>query len=135
MKTKTQKLFITGFGDFLSREDGCLKVRHADKTAEKYPLFDNLIGEIQIAAGNSASIVALETVAMWNIDCVFLTQNGRPLAYLKSLEDDSHVKTRIAQYEAARALTSSLTCTLTCLLLLTHTHSHSARARTENTKQ
>jgi CRISPR-associated protein Cas1 len=31
-----------------------------------------------------------------------LTQRGNPIAYLRSLEDDSHVKTRVCQYEALK---------------------------------
>jgi hypothetical protein len=42
------------------------------------------VGEIQISMGNSASVVALVTAAFWNIDCVFLTSRGNPVAVLKS---------------------------------------------------
>jgi CRISPR-associated protein Cas1 len=44
----------------------------------------------------------LATCAFWGIDLVILTQRGNPVAFLKSLEDESHVKTRIAQYEALK---------------------------------
>jgi CRISPR-associated protein Cas1 len=43
---------------------------------------------------------ALAACGFWGIDCLFLTQKGRPVAMLKSLDDDSHVNTRICQYEA-----------------------------------
>jgi CRISPR-associated protein Cas1 len=43
---------------------------------------------------------ALASCGFWGIDCLFLTQKGRPIAMLKSLDDDSHVKTRVCQYEA-----------------------------------
>ena len=33
---------------------------------------------------------------------LILTQRGNPVACLKSLDDDSHVRTRIAQYEALK---------------------------------
>lgn len=33
---------------------------------------------------------------------MFLTQKGRPVAMLKSFDDDSHVKTRVCQYEASK---------------------------------
>jgi CRISPR-associated protein Cas1 len=42
------------------------------------------------------------TCGFWGIDVLFLTQRGNPVAILKSLEDDSHVKTRISQYEALK---------------------------------
>jgi CRISPR-associated protein Cas1 len=43
---------------------------------------------------------ALTSCGFWGIDCLFLTQKGRPVAMLKSLDDDSHVNTRVCQYEA-----------------------------------
>jgi CRISPR/Cas system-associated endonuclease Cas1 len=39
-------------------------------------------------------------MAFWGIDAMTMTQRGRPVAKLKSLDDNSHVATRIAQYEA-----------------------------------
>jgi CRISPR-associated protein Cas1 len=102
MKTRMEKIAITDYGAFLGRADGCLTVRHQDKKVERYPLFDNEVGEIQISMGNSASVTALATAAMWGIDIVLTTQRGNPVAVLKSLENDSHVKTRIAQYEALK---------------------------------
>jgi CRISPR/Cas system-associated endonuclease Cas1 len=33
---------------------------------------------------------------------LFLTQKGKPVAMLRTLDDDSHVKTRICQYEALK---------------------------------
>jgi CRISPR-associated protein Cas1 len=102
MKTRTQKIFLDDYGDFLGRADGCLTVRHRDKKIEKYPLFDNEVGEIQLSMGNSVSSVALATCAFWGIDLVLLTQRGQPIAFLKSLDDDSHVKTRIRQYQSLK---------------------------------
>lgn len=43
---------------------------------------------------------ALASCGFWGIDCLFLTQKERPVAMLRSLDDDSHVNTRICQYEA-----------------------------------
>jgi CRISPR-associated protein Cas1 len=79
-----------------------LIVRDRKGKVEKYPLFENEIGEVQIRIGNSVSSGALATCAFWGIDLLILTQRGNPVGYLKSLDDDSHVKTRIAQYEALR---------------------------------
>jgi CRISPR-associated protein Cas1 len=55
-----------------------------------------------IKSGNSVSSGALASCGFWGIDCLFLTQKGRPVAMLRSLDDDSHVKTRISQYEASK---------------------------------
>lgn len=45
---------------------------------------------------------ALASCGFWGIDCLFPTQKGRPVARLRSLDDDSHVKTRVCQYEASK---------------------------------
>jgi CRISPR-associated endonuclease Cas1 len=43
------------------------------------------------------SVLSVSTVV---VRVMILTQRGRPVAMLKSLDDDSHVKTRLCQYEA-----------------------------------
>jgi len=102
VKAKADKVFLDGFGSFLGRDKGCLVVRDKERTETRYPLFDNKIGEIQIRSGNSISAGALATCGFWNIDVLILTGRGHPVAILKSLYDDSHVKTRIGQYEATK---------------------------------
>jgi len=102
MKTRTAKIFLDDCGSFLGRGEGCLIVRDRKGKVEKYPLFENEIGEVHVRIGNSVSSAALATCAFWNIDLLILTQRGNPVAYLRSLDDDSHVKTRIAQYEALK---------------------------------
>jgi CRISPR-associated endonuclease Cas1 len=39
-------------------------------------------------------------MGFWDIDVMILTQKGRSVAMLKSLDDDAHVPTRVCQYEA-----------------------------------
>jgi CRISPR-associated protein Cas1 len=102
MKTRTQKIFLDDCGSFMGRGKGCLIVRDREGKVKKYPLFENEIGEVHIRIGNSVSSAALATCAFWGIDTLILTQRGNPVAYVKSLEDDSHVETRIAQYEALK---------------------------------
>ena len=60
------------------------------------------VSEIQIRTGNLVSSGALATCAFWNVNVIVLTQYGNPIAVLKSLNDDDHVKTRICQYEALK---------------------------------
>ena len=43
----------------------------------------------------------LSLTRFWDIDVLVLTQRGSPVAMLKSLDDDSHVQTRVAQYQAS----------------------------------
>jgi CRISPR-associated protein Cas1 len=82
-------------------EKGCFVVKDKEGNLEKHPLFEDSIGEIQIRSGNTVSSGALASCGFWGIDCIFLTQKGRPVAMLKSLElDDANVKTRLQQYEA-----------------------------------
>jgi len=45
---------------------------------------------------------ALASLGFWGINVVIATKNGRPIAMLKNLTDDSYVKTRICQYEALK---------------------------------
>jgi CRISPR-associated protein Cas1 len=100
MKTKTVKIALEGFGSYLGMEKGCFVVRDRNGTTERYPLFENEIAEVQIKSGNSVSSGALASLGFWGIDLLILTQRGNPVAVLRSLDDDSHVQTRISQYEA-----------------------------------
>lgn len=102
MKSKIMKIFLDDSGSFLGRGKGCLIVRDRKGKVEEYPLFENEVGEVQIRIGNSVSSGALATCAFWGIDVLILTQRGNPVAVLKSLDDDSHVKTRVCQYEAMK---------------------------------
>ncbi len=100
MKVKTEKIVLDEFGSFLGAREGCLIVRDKQNNAQKYPLFENQVGEILIKMGNSVSSTALSTCALWGIDVLITSRRGHPIAYLKAIDDDSHVQTRISQYEA-----------------------------------
>lgn len=101
--SKILKLALDDRGSYLGMEKGCLVLKDKEGKTEKYPLFESEIGEIEFRSGNTVSTGALASCGFWGIDCLFLTQKGRPVAMLKSLDDDSHVKTRICQYEAFRS--------------------------------
>lgn len=100
MKTRVVKISLDGYGSFLGREKGCLAVKDRTGKVKKYPLFENEIAEIRIKSGNTVSSGALATCGFWGIDCLILTQRGNPVAILKSLSGDCHVRTRICQYQA-----------------------------------
>ncbi len=102
VKCKTVKVSLDSNGSYLGMEKGCFMIKDKNGNVERYPLFESEIGEIQIKSGNTVSSSALATCGFWGIDCLFLTQKGRPVAMLKSLDDDSHVKTRVSQYEALK---------------------------------
>jgi CRISPR-associated endonuclease Cas1 len=100
LKTKTVKIALEGFGSYLGMEKGCFVVKDRNGMTERYPLFEKQISEVQIKSGNSVSSGALASLGFWGIDLLILTQKGNPVAMLRSLDDDSHVNTRICQYEA-----------------------------------
>jgi len=101
-KAGIAKLVLDGYGSYLGVQKGCLVVKAKTGKTADYPLFEREIGEVVLKSGNTVSTGALATMGFWGIDCLVLTRKGRPVALLKSLDDDSHVKTRIAQYEAYR---------------------------------
>jgi CRISPR-associated endonuclease Cas1 len=53
-----------------------------------------------LKAGNLVSTNALETALEWKVSVLLTRWNGEPLGFIKALDDDSHVKTRLMQYEA-----------------------------------
>ncbi len=65
---------------------------------EKVPFFK--VGQIILQSGNAVSTGALTSAGFWGIDVLFLTSSGKPVATMVSLDDYSHVKTRIMQYQA-----------------------------------
>ena len=67
---------------------------------KNYPHFEKEIGECILKSGSYVSVDALIDLALWNIDTYIMTKHNRVVAFLKNLEDDSHVKTRVSQYQA-----------------------------------
>jgi len=94
------RLVLDGYGSFLGMEKGCFVVKDKDGSVERYPLFEKEIGEVVLKSGNTVSVGALASLGFWGVDVVILTRKGRPVAMVKSLDDDSHVETRLYQYEA-----------------------------------
>jgi CRISPR-associated protein Cas1 len=98
--SKTLKIELSDYGSYLGRNRGCFEVRNKDGRIEQYPHFEKQIGECVLKSGSYVSTDALIDLALWNIDTYIMTKRNRVVAVLKNLEDDSHVKTRIAQYQA-----------------------------------
>lgn len=97
---KTLKIELSDYGDYLGRGEGCFEVRNKKNEAQCYPHFEKEIGEAVLKSGSYVSVDALIDLALWNIDTYIMTKRNRVVAVLKNLEDDSHVKTRVAQYSA-----------------------------------
>jgi CRISPR-associated protein Cas1 len=100
MKAKVQKIILNDHGFYLGMEKGCLTVRDREGNVQKFSMFDNEIGEIVLTSGNAISTSVLASCGFWNIPIVIMTRNHKPIAVLRSLDDDEHIKTRLAQYEA-----------------------------------
>jgi CRISPR-associated endonuclease Cas1 len=95
------KIVLEGVGSYLGMEKGCFILKSREGKVERYPLFEQEIGEVILKSGNSISTGALASFGFWDIDVLIMTSRGRPVAMLRSLDDDSYVKTRICQYQAS----------------------------------
>ncbi len=100
---KEQKIVLDSKGSYFGMEKGCFVVKDREGKSEKYPLFEKEIGEVTLKSGNFVSTGALASCGFWDIDVMIMTQRGRPVAILKGLDDDAHVETRLAQYDAFRS--------------------------------
>ncbi|UCE16684.1 MAG: CRISPR-associated endonuclease Cas1 [Candidatus Bathyarchaeota archaeon] len=101
-RAKVLKIVLDDRGSYLGMEKGCFVVRDRNDNVERFPLFENEVGEVVLKSGNAVSTGALASLGFWGVDVLVLTQRGRPVAMLKSLDDDSHVETRVCQYEALK---------------------------------
>lgn len=97
---KTLKVELSDYGSYLGRAEGCFEVRNQNGKTERFPHFEKEIGEAVLKSGSYVSVDALIDLALWNIDTYIMTRKNRVVAVLRNLEDDSHVLTRLAQYEA-----------------------------------
>jgi CRISPR-associated protein Cas1 len=97
---KTRKIVLNESGYFLSRKEGCFVVRNIRTKEEvaKYPILEKQLGEIQVISGNLISTGALVTAAFNRIPVIIKTALGSPVGILWSIDDYSHVDTRLFQY-------------------------------------
>ena len=102
-QAKAKKIVLTDYGSYLGMEKGCFLLKDKNGEEKKYPLFEEEIGEVVLKSGNAVSVGALASLGFWGIDCMVLTRKGRPVAMLKALDDDSHVKTRLANMKPTTA--------------------------------
>jgi len=102
MKAKIQKIILNGNGSYLGMQKGCFIVKGREGNIRRYPMFESEIGEIIITSGNFISSSVLASCGFWSIPIVVMTKNLKPIAVLRSLDDDEHIKTRLAQYEAIK---------------------------------
>jgi CRISPR-associated protein Cas1 len=98
--SRTLKIELSEYGSYLGRDEGCFKLKNKNGEIQHYPHFEKQIGECVLKSGSYVSTDALIDLALWNIDTFIMTKRNRVVAVLKNLEDDSHVKTRVSQYQA-----------------------------------
>jgi CRISP-associated protein Cas1 len=98
--SKTLKVELASYGSYLGRDEGCFEVRDKTGKVKRYPHFQKEIGECMLKSGSYVSVDALVDLALWNIDTYIVTRRNRVVALLKNVEDDSHVETRLCQYQA-----------------------------------
>jgi CRISPR-associated protein Cas1 len=108
MKVKIRKILLNDSGSFLSRQKGCLVVKdiRSRKVVQKYPILEREVGEIHLASGNLVSTGALVTACYNHIPVVLKTALGSPVGILHSIDDYSHVETRMFQWETFRNIQS-----------------------------
>jgi len=98
--SKILKVELSDYGSYLGRAEGCFQIRDKTGKTQQYPHFQKKIGECVLKSGSYVSVDALVDLALWNIDTYVMTRRNRVVALLKNVEDDSHVATRLAQYQA-----------------------------------
>ena len=91
---------LSEYGSYLGRAEGCFEVRDKKGKTERYPHFEKEIGEAILKSGSYVSVDALIDLMLWNVDTYVMTRHNRVVGFLKNVEDDSHVKTRVSQYQA-----------------------------------
>ena len=99
-RIRYENLILDCYGSFVGMEKGCYIVKDRHGEVKRYPQFEVAVREVILKSGNLVSTGALTSFACWEIPVLILTRRGRPVAFLKSFTDDSHVKTRVCQYEA-----------------------------------
>jgi CRISPR-associated protein Cas1 len=100
--SKTQKIIMDSQGEYLGMEKGCITLKNKEGIVQRFSLFENEIGEVILKSGNSVSTGFLASACFWGIDMAVTTNKGHVVGYLRSIDDDSHISTRLAQYEALK---------------------------------
>jgi len=88
-----------GVGDYMGVSEGCFVVKRKDGTVERFPFFEKEIGEVLLHNNACVSTESLACLCLWHVD-TFVVRGNAVIGVLKSIEDDSHIKTRISQYKA-----------------------------------
>jgi len=103
VKTRITKICLNDSGEYLGvRANEFFLNAKNRKEKGKWDFEQQQISEIVLKAGNLVSTNALETALDFKISVVITRWNGEPIGILKALDDDSHIETRINQYESVK---------------------------------
>jgi CRISPR/Cas system-associated endonuclease Cas1 len=58
------------------------------------------IGQFHTFSIANSGYGSLVHLSLWNVDTLLLTGSGKPVGMIRSLQDESHVTTRLAQNKA-----------------------------------
>jgi CRISPR-associated protein Cas1 len=101
VKGRVVKIFLTDRGEYLGFRGNEFFVNDKNRKEKgSWDIEHKEISEIILKAGNLVSTNALEIALEWKISVLLTKWNGEPLGVIKALDDDSHVKTRLCQYES-----------------------------------
>ena len=100
--SKIVKLNVNKFGSSLSMTKGAYILKDSEGNVQRYPIVEDKVGEIILMSGSNVSTGTLVYLSIWNVDCLLMTRNGRPVGTLRSLFNDCDIKTRLAQYQATQ---------------------------------
>ena len=104
--SRTAKILLEDHGEYLGL-DTTFKTGNAffikDKDRNERARFSiRQVGEVIIGNGNLVSTTALCTLLENHVSVLIAGFCGDPIGIVKALDDDSHVETRISQYEALK---------------------------------
>ena len=91
-------LVMSEYGGYLGTKKFDFVIKKGEEKLATKPFHS--VNEISLSSGNSVSTKALAWASIYGIKTLVTSQSGRPLGVLLPLNYDSHVKTRIKQYEA-----------------------------------
>ena len=92
------KIVLDDYGQFIGTEEFDFVVKKGEEKISTESFYS--VKEISLSSGNLVSTKALAWASIYGIKALITSQSGRPLGVLLPLNYDSHVKTRIKQYEA-----------------------------------
>jgi CRISPR-associated endonuclease Cas1 len=101
-ETKTEKLLLLGsHGKYLGIKGWDFIIRNKKRSTVKKVLKYS-VSDVILQTGNTVSVGALAVMMFWEMNVMIMTASGKPIGTMMALEDSSHVKTRMCQYEAYR---------------------------------